>query len=108
MSTTMPAAQVSTPNGDWEVVERDIPEPGPGHVRVKVEACGMCHSDVFVKEGLWPGLQGYRASSASPALCGNCRSLAKTCFSSCRTRSRLRPRTSPMSWRLCGSYASRP
>ena len=57
MRTTMQAAQVSTPHGDWEVVERAIPEPGPGHVRVKVEACGMCHSDVFVKEGLWPGLQ---------------------------------------------------
>jgi D-arabinose 1-dehydrogenase-like Zn-dependent alcohol dehydrogenase len=57
MRTTMQAAQVSTPHGGWEVVERAIPEPGPGHVRVKVEACGMCHSDVFVKEGLWPGLQ---------------------------------------------------
>jgi D-arabinose 1-dehydrogenase-like Zn-dependent alcohol dehydrogenase len=57
MSTTMQAAQVSKPNGDWELVERDIPEPGTGHVRVKVEACGICHSDVLVKEGLWPGLQ---------------------------------------------------
>ena len=57
MSTTMKAAQVSKPNGDWELVERDIPEPDAGQVRVKVEACGMCHSDVFVKEGLWPGLQ---------------------------------------------------
>ena len=59
-------------------------------------------------QGPYRALQGYRASSASPALCGNCRSLVKACFSSCRTRSRLRPRTSPMSWRLCGSYASRP
>ena len=57
MSTTMKAAQVSKPNGDWELVERDIPEPDVGQVRVKVEVCGMCHSDVFVKEGLWPGLQ---------------------------------------------------
>ena len=57
MSTKMQAAQVSKPNGDWELVERDIPEPDAGQVRVKVEACGMCHSDVFVKEGLWPGLQ---------------------------------------------------
>ena len=56
MSTTMQAAQMSKPGGDWELVERDIPEPGTGQVRVKVEACGMCHSDVFVKEGLWPGL----------------------------------------------------
>ena len=40
-----------------EFVERDIPEPGAGQVRVKVEACGICHSDVLVKDGLWPGLQ---------------------------------------------------
>ena len=57
MTTTMQTAQISKPGGEWELVERVIPEPGAGHVRVKVEACGMCHSDVFVKEGLWPGLQ---------------------------------------------------
>jgi D-arabinose 1-dehydrogenase-like Zn-dependent alcohol dehydrogenase len=57
MSTKMKAAQISKAGGDWELVERDIPEPGPGHVRVKVEACGICHSDALVKEGLWPGLQ---------------------------------------------------
>jgi D-arabinose 1-dehydrogenase-like Zn-dependent alcohol dehydrogenase len=39
------------------LVERDIPEPGAGQVRVKVEACGICHSDVLIKDGLWPGLQ---------------------------------------------------
>ncbi|HWX21395.1 MAG TPA: alcohol dehydrogenase [Candidatus Binatia bacterium] len=53
----MKAAQVSKPNGDWELVERDIPEPDPGQVRIKVEACGICHSDMLVKKGLWPGLQ---------------------------------------------------
>jgi D-arabinose 1-dehydrogenase-like Zn-dependent alcohol dehydrogenase len=53
----MKAAQVSKPGGDFEIVEREIPEPGPGQVRVKVEACGICHSDVLVKDGLWPGLQ---------------------------------------------------
>ena len=53
----MKAAQISKPGGDFELVERDIPQPGPGQVRVKVEACGICHSDVLVKEGLWPGLQ---------------------------------------------------
>src|SRR5213596_3183401 len=53
----MKAAQISKPGGDWELVERAIPEPGAGRVRVKVEACGICHSDMFVKEGLWPGLQ---------------------------------------------------
>ncbi len=53
----MKAAQTSKPGGDFELVERDIPEPGRGQVRVKIEACGICHSDVLVKEGLWPGLQ---------------------------------------------------
>lgn len=57
MSIKMKAAQVTAPGGDFELVERDIPEPGPGEVRVKVEACGICHSDVLVKDGLWPGLQ---------------------------------------------------
>src|SRR6266568_5120004 len=57
MSTKMKAAQISKPGGDWELIERDVPEPHPGHVRVKVEACGICHSDALVKEGLWPGLQ---------------------------------------------------
>jgi D-arabinose 1-dehydrogenase-like Zn-dependent alcohol dehydrogenase len=53
----MRAAQISKAGGDWELVEREIPEPGAGEVRVKVEACGICHSDMFVKDGLWPGLQ---------------------------------------------------
>ena len=53
----MTVAQISKPGGDFELVERDIPEPGPGQVRIKVEACGICHSDELVKEGLWPGLQ---------------------------------------------------
>jgi D-arabinose 1-dehydrogenase-like Zn-dependent alcohol dehydrogenase len=57
MSTTMKAAQISKAGGDWELIERVIPEPGAGQVRVKVEACGICHSDSLVKEGLWPGLQ---------------------------------------------------
>jgi D-arabinose 1-dehydrogenase-like Zn-dependent alcohol dehydrogenase len=57
MSTKMKAAQIGKPGGDWELVERDIPGPGAGQVRVKVEACGICHSDALVKEGLWPGLQ---------------------------------------------------
>src|SRR6266478_9981133 len=53
----MKAAQISKPGGDFELVEREVPQPGPGQVRVKVEACGVCHSDVLVKEGLWPGIQ---------------------------------------------------
>jgi D-arabinose 1-dehydrogenase-like Zn-dependent alcohol dehydrogenase len=57
MSSKMKAAQISKAGGDFELVERDIPDPGAGHVRVKVEACGICHSDTLVKEGLWPGLR---------------------------------------------------
>src|SRR5438477_6448998 len=57
MNTKMMAAQISKAGGDFDLVEREIPQAGPGQVRVKVEACGICHSDVLVKEGLWPGLQ---------------------------------------------------
>jgi alcohol dehydrogenase/propanol-preferring alcohol dehydrogenase len=53
----MKAVQVSKPGGNLEVVERPIPEPGRGQVRIKVEACGICHSDVVVKEGGLPGIQ---------------------------------------------------
>jgi D-arabinose 1-dehydrogenase-like Zn-dependent alcohol dehydrogenase len=53
----MRAAQISRPGADFEIVERDIPKPGVGHVRVKVQACGVCHSDVLTKEGAWPGIQ---------------------------------------------------
>jgi len=57
MNSKMRAAQISKPGGDWELIERDVPDPGAGQARVKVEACGICHSDSLVKEGLWPGLQ---------------------------------------------------
>ena len=57
MTTTMKAAQISKAGGDFEIVEREIPKPGAGHVRIKVQACGVCHSDVLVKEGAWPGIQ---------------------------------------------------
>ena len=57
MDTKMKAAQISRAGGDWELVERNLPEPGPAQVRVKVEVCGICHSDVVVKDGLWPGLR---------------------------------------------------
>jgi D-arabinose 1-dehydrogenase-like Zn-dependent alcohol dehydrogenase len=53
----MKAAQVSKPGGPLKLVERPIPEPGRTQVRIRVEACGVCHSDVLVKDGLWPGLQ---------------------------------------------------
>lgn len=53
----MKAVQISKAGGNFEVVERPVPEPGRGQVRIKVEACGVCHSDAIVKEGLLPGLQ---------------------------------------------------
>src|SRR6516164_7541766 len=53
----MKAAQISKLGGDFEIVERVIPNPTRGQVRIKVQACGVCHSDLLVKEGLWPGLQ---------------------------------------------------
>jgi len=53
----MKAVQISKAGGNFEVVERPIPEPGRGQVRIKVEACGICHSDALVKEGHWPGIQ---------------------------------------------------
>jgi D-arabinose 1-dehydrogenase-like Zn-dependent alcohol dehydrogenase len=56
-AATMKAAQVPSPRADFQIVERAIPAPGPGHVRIKVQACGVCHSDVFTKDGLWPGIQ---------------------------------------------------
>jgi D-arabinose 1-dehydrogenase-like Zn-dependent alcohol dehydrogenase len=52
----MRAVQVTSP-GVLEIVERDIPDPGRGYVRIKVQACGICHSDVLTKEGHWPGIQ---------------------------------------------------
>ncbi len=57
----MKVAQVLKPGDPFEIVEREIPEPAAGQVRVKVEACGLCHSDSFTKLGHWPGLQFPRA-----------------------------------------------
>src|SRR6202158_539363 len=53
----MKAVQISKAGGNFEIVGRPIPQPGRGQVRIKVEACGICHSDALVKEGLWPGIQ---------------------------------------------------
>lgn len=52
----MKAVQISKAGGNFEVVERAVPEPARGQVRIKVEACGICHSDALVKEGYWPGI----------------------------------------------------
>ncbi len=54
---TMRAVQVPHPNGPLESVERQVPEPGPGWARIRVQACGICHSDSLLKEGTYPGLQ---------------------------------------------------
>src|SRR5579863_3592945 len=53
----MKVAQISKAGGEFEIVEREIPKPGAGQVLIKVLACGVCHSDVLTKEGLWPGIQ---------------------------------------------------
>ena len=53
----MRAVQVPRAGGPFEIVERDIPEPESGMVRVKVQACGICHSDAVTKDGLFPGIQ---------------------------------------------------
>lgn len=53
----MKVAQVTRPDGPFEIVERPIPDPGAGEVRVKVEACGVCHSDAFTKMAMFPGIE---------------------------------------------------
>lgn len=54
---TMKVALVSRPGAGFEIIEREIPDPGAGEVRIKVQACGVCHSDVLTKDGIWPGIQ---------------------------------------------------
>lgn len=53
----MRAVQVKNADGPFELVERDVPDPAAGQVRIKVQACGVCHSDSFTKLGLFPGIQ---------------------------------------------------
>jgi D-arabinose 1-dehydrogenase-like Zn-dependent alcohol dehydrogenase len=52
----MKAVQVPRPGAAFEIVEREIPEPAWGHVRIRVQACGVCHSDAITKEGLFPNI----------------------------------------------------
>jgi D-arabinose 1-dehydrogenase-like Zn-dependent alcohol dehydrogenase len=54
---SMKVMQISRPGGDFEFVERSVPEPGDHQVRIKVEACGICHSDSLTKNGYWPGIE---------------------------------------------------
>jgi D-arabinose 1-dehydrogenase-like Zn-dependent alcohol dehydrogenase len=53
----MKVVQVEAPNQGLKLVEREMPEPGPRQVRIKVEACGVCHSDMFTVAGMWPGIR---------------------------------------------------
>jgi D-arabinose 1-dehydrogenase-like Zn-dependent alcohol dehydrogenase len=57
MTNKMRVAQIGAPKGPFQFVEREIPQPVRGSVRVKVQACGVCHSDALTKEGYWPGIQ---------------------------------------------------
>jgi D-arabinose 1-dehydrogenase-like Zn-dependent alcohol dehydrogenase len=52
----MQVAVVPKVGAEFEIIEREIPAPGKGQVRIRVQACGICHSDVFTKDGLWPGI----------------------------------------------------
>jgi D-arabinose 1-dehydrogenase-like Zn-dependent alcohol dehydrogenase len=65
----MKAVQVPTAGGDLQVVEREVPQAGPGQVRIRVQACGVCHSDVVTKEGQFPGIS-YPRVHGPPALRG--------------------------------------
>jgi D-arabinose 1-dehydrogenase-like Zn-dependent alcohol dehydrogenase len=56
-ATAMKAAQITRPGAGFQIVEREIPQPEAGQVRIKVQACGVCHSDVLTVEGGWPGLE---------------------------------------------------
>lgn len=57
VAAPMRAAQIPGAGADFQVVDREVPKPGVGQVRIKVQACGVCHSDVLTKEGMWPGIQ---------------------------------------------------
>ncbi len=56
-AATMKVAQIPKGGADFQLVDREVPEPGAGQVRIKVQACGVCHSDSFTVEGSWPGIQ---------------------------------------------------
>jgi D-arabinose 1-dehydrogenase-like Zn-dependent alcohol dehydrogenase len=56
-SVTGRAMQVPAAGGAFQLVQKQFPDPGPGHVRIRVQACGVCHSDSLTKEGMWPGIQ---------------------------------------------------
>lgn len=53
----MKVAQILTPGAEFQIVEREVPTPHATQVRIKVQACGICHSDALTKDGAWPGIQ---------------------------------------------------
>jgi len=53
----MKAAQITKAGNDFELVDLPLPEPGDNEILIKIQACGICHSDAFVKEGLFPGIE---------------------------------------------------
>ena len=53
----MKVAVIPKAGADFQIVDREIPQPGSEQVRIKVQACGVCHSDMFTKEGVWPGIE---------------------------------------------------
>lgn len=111
----MRVAQVSQPGGAFEIVERPTPEPGPGQVRIQVQACGVCHSDAITKEGHLPGIEyprvpGHEAAGVVDAVgegverlsvgqrvgvgwnggyCGFCESCRRGDFFACQTATRI-------------------
>ena len=121
----MRAMQVAKAGGPLELVEKDIPTPGPGQVLVKVHACGICHSDSLTVEGYWPGIKyprvpGHEAAGVVDALgagvlgwkagdrvgigwyggsCGFCDSCRRGDFVNCT----INPQVSGISWD--GGYA---
>jgi D-arabinose 1-dehydrogenase-like Zn-dependent alcohol dehydrogenase len=111
----MRCVQIAHSNGPFELVERDIPEPGAGAVRIKIQACGVCHSDSLTKEGTFPGLQyprvpGHEVAGTIAALgsgvlgwtvgqrvgvgwhgghCGHCDSCRRGDFVTCRINAQV-------------------
>src|SRR6516225_6426856 len=107
----MRVVQVPEAKAPFEMVEREIPEPVPGSVRIKVQACGICHSDSYTKDGLYPGIQyprvpGHEVVGTVDAVgagvagftpgervgagwnggyCGHCNSCRKADFFACET-----------------------
>jgi D-arabinose 1-dehydrogenase-like Zn-dependent alcohol dehydrogenase len=113
--TMMRAVQIAAAGGEFELVQRSLPEPGARQVRVKIEACGVCHSDSLTKEGHWPGITfprvpGHEVAGVIDSVgadvsaefwqrgkrvgvgwygghCGNCKSCRRGDFVTCRSGS---------------------